>query len=103
MGWAHAGLAILAVVGAPPAVYGLLPDIYWPDTGWAPLYDDLSTMIFWVPAPVVVGITLWRRRVFGEQPRADGRTTLPAMTTAAILGMWWLLLISGPVRHWAGW
>jgi hypothetical protein len=37
---------------------------------------------------VIVGIAIWRKRVFSERPRVEGRMTLPAMTTAAILGLW---------------
>lgn len=103
MGWAHAALTILAVVGAPPVV---LWGIYWPDVEAAQFYDILDALT-WIlilaPAPAVVGITIWRKRVFGERPRADGRMSLPAMTTVAILGMWWLLTNSSMVRAWIGW
>lgn len=108
MGWVHAALTILAVVGAPPAVLSLLSllGIYWPDVETVLFYDILDALT-WIlilaPAPAVVGITIWRKRVFGEQPRADGRMSLPAMTAVAILGMWWLLPISSMVRYWIGW
>ena len=128
MGWSHATLTILAVVGAPFVLSSLLTYCtyqdplgcavyfapfagaslltYWPDAGWTRFYeisDVLQMILLWAPAPVVVGITLWRKRASGERPRADGRTTLPAMTTVAILGLWWLLLIGNPIRHLIGW
>lgn len=108
MGWVHAALTILAVVGAPPAVLSLpsLLEIYWLDVEAAQFYEissALAMILILVLAPAVVGITIWRKRVFGEQPRADGRMTLPAMTTVAILGLLWLVPTSSVVRAWIGW
>ena len=106
MGWAHAALTILVAVGAPLAGLSLLSPFYWLDAETASFYDILDALTripILAPAPVVVGITIWRKRVFGERPRADGRMTLPAMTTVAILGMWWLFPVSSLVRDWIGW
>lgn len=109
MGWVHAILTILAVIGSPPVISSLLfrLEIYRLDIEREQLYYDilntLEMALILAPAPVVIGITIGRKKVFGEQPRADGRMTLPAMVTVAILGMWWLLPSSGLIRLWTGW
>ena len=104
MGWAHAVLTILVGVGASHAISWLLSLLdYGFGMKWLWLHDILGLiLIIWAPAPIVIGITIWKKKVFGEQPRADGRMTLPAITTIIILGMWWALLISNPIRDLAG-
>ena len=96
MGWVHAVLTILAVVGGSHFAADL--PYYYHDEGVADLaqFHQLRFIIVGIimltPPPVMVGIVLWRGRAFGEPPDPDRRVSLPAMATAAILVLWWLML-----------
>ena len=102
MGWTHAFLTITAVVGgstfAAESLY-LIP-IYHDDDFVST--SDLGPFQFHyhyvyilvgvavlVPPPVVIGITLWRRKVFGEPPNINRKLSWSTLTTIIILGLWW--------------
>ena len=98
MGWAHAGLVILAVIGGSMGslhILGLINTSTFDDLDKVfPLYhvvDSLQLACLLVPAPVTIGIIIRRRRLFFEPPDPDRGMSLPAMVAVAVLGLWWLM------------
>lgn len=98
MGWTHAILTIIAVVGG---------STFAADSLWqVPIYhegefvhaDDLGVPLLFaqplvgvavlVPPPAVIGITFWRRKVFGEPPNINRKLSWSTITTVIILGIW---------------
>lgn len=53
--------------------------------------NSLYLVCILVPAPVVMGTIIRRRRLFFEPSDPDKGMSLPAMVAVAIIGLWWLM------------
>lgn len=103
LGWLHAGLAIVVAIGGS---MGSISILNWIDMATFPDLDksfpflihvvnSLYLVCILVPAPVVMGIIIRRRRLFFEPSDPDKGMSLPAMVAVAIIGLWWLMPASG--------
>ena len=101
MGWTHAFLTIAAVVGGSTfaansvfqiPIYHDGDFVYSMDLGFQSVsyLQTLAQVAVFVPPPVVIGITLWRRKVFGEPPNINRKLSWSTLTTVIILGLWWM-------------
>lgn len=50
----------------------------------------LTYVVLLVPPPVVMGVVLWRKKVFGEPCGGDRRLSGPVIVTVVIVGVWWV-------------
>ena len=101
MGWTHAILTIIAVVGGSTfaadslwqiPIYHNGDFVHAGDLGIPLLYaQPLVGVAVLVPPPAVIGIILWRRKVFGEPPNINRKLSWPTITTVIILGLWWMV------------
>ena len=103
LGWLHAGLAIVAVIGVSMGSIIILNLISILSMEMATSHDldksfPLAHMVNFlplacilVPAPAAIGIIIWRRRLFFEPPNSDRGMSLPAMVAVAVIGLWWLM------------
>ena len=114
MGWVHAGLVIVAVIGGSswlaqmpfPISDALIMDAanmrQFHDTRLAVIH-----LMLMVPPPVVMGITIWRGKAFGEPSRTNRRVTLPGWAVVGFLGLWWIMLWGSvgmyQLARWLGW
>ena len=103
LGWLHAGLAIVVAIGGSMGSIIILGwiDMLLMETATSndldkffPLFhvvDSLYLACILVPAPVVIGIIIRRRRLFFEPSDPDRGMSLPAMVAVAVIGLWWLM------------
>ena len=103
LGWLHAGLAIVAVIGGSMGSIIILNliTILSMETAishdldqsfpLAHIVNSLPLACILIPAPVAIGIIIWRRRLFFEPSDPDRGMSLPAMVTVAVIGLWWLM------------
>lgn len=101
MGWIHAGLVVVAVMGGSCALANM-PIIYQigVDEGAVfvardihELQTTISHLVLLIPPPIVIGMTIWRGKAFGEPDgKIARRITLPGWATIGVLGLWWVML-----------
>ncbi|MCG8626986.1 MAG: hypothetical protein MJE68_33920 [Proteobacteria bacterium] len=58
------------------------------------LQTTISHLVLLIPPPVVIGITIWRGKAFGEPDGGTSRrVSLPGWVVVGILGFWWVMLL----------
>ena len=114
MGWVHAGLVIIAVIGGSSWLAEMpfhVSDEGLIYTSEIRQFHDtqlaVAHLMLMIPPPVVIGITIWRGKALGEPSRADRGVTLPGWATVGFLGLWWVMLWGSvgmyQMARWLGW
>ena len=94
--------AISLVSAAEPVLYDGSGELV---QGLYPLHHVLQGLplaFVLVPAPVMIGVIIRRGSVFFEPPDPNRRMTLAAMGTGAVLGLWWLWLLTSITGSYIG-
>lgn len=94
IGGSMGSIAVLSSI--QPVTFSDLDDNLFP---LIHVVNSLQLACVLVPAPVVMGIIIRRRRLFFEPPDPDRGMSLPAMVAVAVIGLWWLMPVSGIGSH----
>ena len=102
MGWIHAGITIMIVLAVSMVSIIILNSIIMMTVTTTTTNNDLGESFMFnyvvlilplafllVPAPVAIGIIVYRKRLFFEPSDPNKGMSLPAIVTVTILGLLW--------------